>query len=63
MGKHSNESYRKVANVIKKELYFYEEIILTTLSVLSSMLISKFESYIQLPGICDKFFRILKFEI
>ena len=48
MCKHLNESYWKVANVIKKELYFYEEIILTTISVSSSMLITKFESYIQL---------------
>ena len=46
-----------------KELYFYEEIILTTVSVSSSTLITKFESYIQLSGIYDKFFLTLKFEI
>ena len=33
------------------------------ISVSSSLLITKFESYIQLPGIYDKFFIILKFEI
>ena len=63
MGKHSNESYWKVVNIIKNKLYFYEEIIFTTISVLSSMFITKFKSEIQLPGIYDKFFIILKFEI
>ena len=48
---------------MKKELYLYEEIVLTTLNVSSSMLITKFESYIQLLGIYDKFFILLKFEI
>ena len=33
------------------------------ISVSSSLLITKFESYIQLPGIYDKFFIILKFEL
>ena len=44
-------------------MYFYEEIILTTVSVSSSMLITKFESYIQLSGIYNKFFLTLKFEL
>ena len=49
--------------MIKKELYFYEEIIFTAISILSSMFITKFKSDIQLLGIYDKFFIILKFEI
>ena len=49
--------------MIKKELYFYEEIIFTTISVLSSMFITKFKSDIQLLGIYDKFFIIRKFEL